>query len=120
MKGLRDHLKEDELGIAKAEVEEMPKPGEEVKVEVKAEAKVGVRIEDLKPFSLEELGRFDGTGGKPIYTGYKGMVYDLSSSPLFQGEKRMRCHLAGKDLTQEMNIAPHGEDLVFKFPVVGR
>jgi 2-oxoglutarate ferredoxin oxidoreductase subunit beta len=118
VEGLRDHLKEDELGIAKAEVEEMPKPKEEV--EVKAETKVGVRIEDLKPFSLEELGRFDGTGGKPIYTGYKGIVYDLSSSPLFQGEKRMRCHLAGKDLTQEMDIAPHGEDLVFKFPVVGK
>jgi predicted heme/steroid binding protein len=51
---------------------------------------------------------------------YKGKVYDLSKSPLFQGEKRMRCHIAGKDLTQDIDVAPHGEDLIFKFPLVGR
>jgi len=32
----------------------------------------------------------------------------------------MRCHIAGKDLTHDIEIAPHGEDLVFTFPVVGR
>jgi predicted heme/steroid binding protein len=77
-------------------------------------------MEDLKPFTHEELQQFDGAGGKPIYIAYKGKVYDLSASPLFQGEKRMRCHIAGKDLTQDMDIAPHVEDLIFKFPLVGR
>jgi predicted heme/steroid binding protein len=32
----------------------------------------------------------------------------------------MRCHIAGKDLTKDIDVAPHGEDLVFKFPAVGR
>jgi predicted heme/steroid binding protein len=114
VEGVRDHLEEDELGIAKAEREEVPKPME--KVEIKPE----IPIEDLKPFTLKELQHFDGSEGKAIYVGYKGKVYDLSSSPLFQGEKRMRCHIAGKDLTKDIEIAPHGEDLVFKFPVVGR
>jgi 2-oxoglutarate ferredoxin oxidoreductase subunit beta len=114
VEGVRDHLQEDELGIAKVEREERQKPAE--KVEVKPE----IPREDLKPFTSEALQHFDGTEGRAIYIGYKGKVYDLSSSPLFQGEKRMRCHIAGKDLTKEIEMAPHGEDLIFKFPVVGR
>ncbi len=112
VEGMRDHLKDDELGIARREV------GAEVRAEV--EEKPEIRIEDLKVFTLEEVKFFDGTDGKPIYIGYKGRVYDISASPLFQGEKRMRCHVAGKDLTKDMEIAPHGEELVFKFPLVGR
>jgi 2-oxoglutarate ferredoxin oxidoreductase subunit beta len=114
VEGQRDYLQEDELGIAKVLVEEKPRPTE------KAEVKPEIPMEDLKPFTLEELQHFDGTAGKLIYIAYKGRIYDLSESPLFQGEKRMRCHIAGKDLTKDIDIAPHGEDLVFKFPLVGR
>jgi 2-oxoglutarate ferredoxin oxidoreductase subunit beta len=116
VEGDREHLLEDELGIAKAtvEVKAVPTPAE--KVEVTPE----VQIEGLKPFTIEELKRFDGSEGKPIHVGYKGKVYDLSASPLFQGEKRMRCHIGGKDLSREIDVAPHGEDLIFNFPVVGR
>jgi 2-oxoglutarate ferredoxin oxidoreductase subunit beta len=116
VEGERDHLREDELGIAKARIEEEPSPMEKGKVEVRPETP----MEDLKPFTIEELQRFDGTAGKPIYVAYKGKIYDLSASPLFQGEKRMRCHIAGKDLTKDIDAAPHGEELVFKFPLVGR
>jgi 2-oxoglutarate ferredoxin oxidoreductase subunit beta len=114
VEGAREHLHEDELGIAKSMGEEVFQPTEEVK------EKSGISTEGLKLFTLQELQHFDGTGGKPIHIAYKGIVYDLSASPLFQGEKRMRCHIAGKDLTKDMDIAPHEEDLVFKFPVVGR
>ena len=114
VEGERDHLREDELGIARAVEKEVIPPAE------KAEEKPVIPTDGLKPFTLEELQRFDGTVGKPIYIAYKGKVYDLSSSPLFQGEKRMRCHIAGKDLTKDIDIAPHGEDLVLKFPAVGR
>jgi 2-oxoglutarate ferredoxin oxidoreductase subunit beta len=116
VEGIRDHLAEDELGIAKAEIElkEAPRPLK------RPEVKVEPPKEELKSLSLKELQRFDGQEGRPLYVGYKGKVYDLSSSPLFQGEKRMRCHIAGKDLTREIELAPHGEDLVLKFPVVGR
>jgi 2-oxoglutarate ferredoxin oxidoreductase subunit beta len=116
VEGIRDHLQEDELGIAKMEVEEVSKPKEEVKVE----APVEIAAEQLKPFTLDELQTFDGAEGKPIYIAYKGKVYDLSKSPLFQGEKRMRCHIAGKDLTKDIDVAPHGEDLILKFPLVGK
>ena len=137
VEGTRDHLGEDELGIAKAETDlkEAPRPSE--RVEVSPEPRsftpfsetglgAGERVkaeplkEDLKPLTLKELQRFVGQEGRPLYIGYKGKVYDLSSSPLYQGEKRMRCHIAGKALTREIEFAPHGEDLVLKFPVVGR
>jgi 2-oxoglutarate/2-oxoacid ferredoxin oxidoreductase subunit beta len=114
VEGERDHLAEDELGIAKAVIEQTIQPTE--KVQTKPEIPIG----DLKPFTLEELQRFNGREGKPIYVAYKEKVYDLSASSLFQGEKRMRCHIAGKDLTRDIDLAPHGEDLVFKFPLVGR
>ena len=114
VEGVRDHLAEDELGIAKAEREEVPKPV------TKVEAKPEIPKADLKPFTLKELENFNGIEGRPIYVGYKGKVYDLSNSPLFQSEKKMRCHLAGKDLTKDIEMAPHGEDLIFKFSVVGR
>lgn len=114
VEGVRDHLRDDELGIGRREAE--GKPEREEKVEVKAET----ISEELKLYTLEELKNFDGTEGRPIYIAYKGKIYNISSSPLFQGEKRMRCHIAGKDLTGDIEIAPHGEELVFKFPVVGR
>jgi predicted heme/steroid binding protein len=79
-----------------------------------------VPLEGVKLFTLEELRQYDGAEGRLIYIGYKGNVYDISASPLFKGEKRMRCHIAGKDLTKDIDIAPHGEDLIFQFPVVGR
>jgi 2-oxoglutarate/2-oxoacid ferredoxin oxidoreductase subunit beta len=116
VEGVRDHLKEDELGIAKAEtiLEQPPRAME--KEEVKPEPS----LDTLKPFTPEDLKTFDGAEGRPIYVGYKGKVYDVSPSPLFQGEKRMRCHLGGKDLTKMMSAAPHGEELILKFPLVGR
>jgi 2-oxoglutarate/2-oxoacid ferredoxin oxidoreductase subunit beta len=116
VEGFRDRLNEDELGIARAEVEPEVLPGPIEKVEVTPE----VSGESLKSFTLQELQRYDGTEGRSLYLGYKGRVYDLSASPLFQGAQRMRCHIAGKDLTHEIEMAPHGEDLVFKFPLVGR
>jgi len=116
VEGIREHLEDDELGIARAEaeVEKVSQPP------VKEERRAEPPAESLKPFTLEELQRFDGTEGRPIYVAYQGKVYDLSGSPLFRGEKRMRCHVAGKDLTREISSAPHSEELIFKFPVVGR
>lgn len=115
VEGIRDHLKDDELGIAR-----VTGKGEEGRPAEKVEVRPEVPVEPLAIFTLQELSRFDGLEGRPLYVGYKGRVYDLSASPLFQGEKRMRCHLGGKDLSHEIDLAPHGEDLIFKFPVVGR
>jgi 2-oxoglutarate/2-oxoacid ferredoxin oxidoreductase subunit beta len=116
VEGVKDRLEENELGIARAEEGAVRIAPEEVK----PEAPAAPPDKELRPISREELERLDGLEGRPLCIAYKGTVYDLSKSPLFQGDKRMRCHIAGKDLTKDIEMAPHGEDLVFKFPQVGR
>lgn len=51
---------------------------------------------------------------------YKGEVYDLSESYHWKNGKHWVIHEAGHDLTHEMGDAPHFEDVLNKFPVVGK
>lgn len=69
-------------------------------------------------FDRETLRQFDGSDGKPIYTAYQGKVYDVTESPLFADGEHFE-HFAGVDLTDAMEDAPHGEEVLGKFPVVG-
>jgi predicted heme/steroid binding protein len=77
-----------------------------------------VILEDLKKFSLNELKGFDGKGGKPAYVGYKGKVYDVTGSAMW-GDGDHMGHAAGMDLTLDMKIAPHADDVMEKMKVVG-
>ncbi len=74
----------------------------------------------MRYFSLEELRNYDGVDGKPAYIGYKGAVYDVSGSFLWSNGKHQALHRAGFDLTEELKSAPHGEEFIMRFPVVGR
>jgi len=69
--------------------------------------------------SLEELREFDGKSGKPVYVALKGKIYDVSESPLWKTGKHQGRHPAGTDLTEEIANAPHAEEVLTKFPVVG-
>lgn len=70
-------------------------------------------------FTHDELGCYDGKNGAPVYIAYKGRVYDVSRSFLWQEGQHQVLHTAGADLTDCLAQAPHGEDLLKKFPVVG-
>ena len=72
-----------------------------------------------KKISPEDLKKFDGTNGQPLYIVYKDKVYDLSSSKLWLQGKHMGTHLRTDDLTEAIKAAPHGEDNVFRYPLVG-
>jgi pyruvate ferredoxin oxidoreductase beta subunit len=73
----------------------------------------------LKAFTLAELAAFDGREGQPAYVAYKGKVYDVTGSSLWEeGEHQME-HRAGRDLTQQIENAPHSEDVLGSFKVVG-
>lgn len=72
-----------------------------------------------KEFTAEELSRYDGTEGKPIYIAHKGRVIDVSGSKLWKTGKHMNRHSSGRDLTQEFNAAPHGLDVLDRYPQVG-
>jgi predicted heme/steroid binding protein len=73
----------------------------------------------MKEFSKEELARYNGKNGAPAYAAYKGNVYDVSGSFLWNDGNHQVLHNAGADLTDAMEQAPHGRDVLGKFPVVG-
>lgn len=72
-----------------------------------------------KTFTLEELKKYNGKNGSPAFVARQGKVYDVSSSFLWQQGNHEVLHNAGADLTNQLNEAPHGIELLEKFPVVG-
>ena len=73
----------------------------------------------LKEFSREELTKFNGEDGKPVYLAYEGKVYDVSESKLWKTGLHMRRHQAGTDLSEEIGGAPHGIEVLKRLPQVG-
>ncbi|MGO9312234.1 MAG: DUF2231 domain-containing protein [Syntrophobacteraceae bacterium] len=69
--------------------------------------------------SLEELAQKDGKEGKPVYIAYEGKIYDVSRSNLWKTGVHMRRHHSGKDLTADMSAAPHGPEVLERYPQVG-
>ena len=72
-----------------------------------------------RAFSKEELRHFNGKNGAPAYVAFQGKVYDVSKSFLWLGGRHWVFHNAGADLTDELVAAPHGSDMLDRFPVVG-
>ncbi|MBI2860661.1 MAG: cytochrome B5 [Chloroflexi bacterium] len=72
----------------------------------------------MKTFSKAELKQYNGCNG-PTYIAYAGKVYDVSSSFLWKKGIHQCSHEAGQDLTPDLDQAPHGPDLMDKFPVIG-
>ena len=67
----------------------------------------------------DELQQYDGKKGNPIYISYKGKIYDVSKSRLWKDGVHMNIHEAGEDLTNDLSVAPHGEEVLDKFEQVG-
>lgn len=73
----------------------------------------------MREFTSEELAHYCGREGALAYVAYQGQVYDVSASFLWQGGRHQAMHEAGTDLTASLDGAPHGIDLLERFPVVG-
>ncbi len=73
----------------------------------------------MKEFTAEELLSFDGKDGRPISIAFQGKVYDVTKSPLWAKGLHMNRHAAGKDLTAEISAAPHGIEVLERYPQVG-
>jgi predicted heme/steroid binding protein len=72
----------------------------------------------MREFTLVELSEFTGKNGKLAYIGYKGKVYDVTGSFQWKNGDHW-LHEAGSDLTAAMKDAPHFDDLLIPFEVVG-
>ena len=75
-------------------------------------------VTEMKEYTLEELAEYDGRNGK-TYVAYQGQVYDVSNSDLWENGTHKGTHNAGKNLTEEMDDAPHGPEELKDYPVVG-
>jgi len=73
----------------------------------------------MKEFDADELARFNGENGSPIYVAHDGKVYDVSKSKLWRNGQHMKRHSAGVDLTADIQAAPHDSDVLKRYPQVG-
>jgi predicted heme/steroid binding protein len=76
-------------------------------------------LAELRKFTAKELEEYNGKNGKPAYIAYKGKVYDASGSDLWSSGEHMGLHQAGKDLTDELEMAPHMEEVFERVKMVG-
>jgi len=72
----------------------------------------------MRIFTKEELKKYDGSKGI-AYVAYHGKVYDVSQSFLWKRGVHQVTHRAGCDPTEALKEAPHGSEILDKFPVVG-
>jgi predicted heme/steroid binding protein len=73
----------------------------------------------MKSFSKEELARYNGKNGAPAYIAYKGKVYDASNSFQWRNGRHQVIHNAGGDLTDSLERAPHGVEMLERLPMIG-
>ena len=73
----------------------------------------------MKELTAEELSSFNGKDGQPIYIAFQGKVYDVTKSPLWAKGLHMNRHPAAKDLTGEISAAPHGPEVLERYPQIG-
>jgi predicted heme/steroid binding protein/uncharacterized membrane protein len=73
----------------------------------------------MKEFDDESLKEFNGKDGKPVYVAHQGKVYDVSASRFWKTGTHMKRHPSGGDLTSEITAAPHGPELLDRYPQVG-
>ncbi|MGB7572429.1 MAG: DUF2231 domain-containing protein [Thermodesulfobacteriota bacterium] len=73
----------------------------------------------MKELTAEELSSFNGKDGQPIYIALQGKVYDVTKSPLWAKGLHMNRHPAAKDLTGEISAAPHGPEVLERYPQIG-
>jgi predicted heme/steroid binding protein/uncharacterized membrane protein len=73
----------------------------------------------MKEFDLETLSQFNGKDGKPVYIIHQGRVFDVSQSKLWKTGVHMKRHQSGTDLTADIEAAPHGLEVLDRYPQVG-
>ena len=76
-------------------------------------------MNETRKVTKQELEANNGTSGKPAFIAYKGKVYDVSESSFWIDGDHIGMHNAGKDLTEELEMAPHREENFQRVKLVG-
>jgi predicted heme/steroid binding protein len=72
----------------------------------------------VRTFTKGELRKYDGSNGV-AFIAFEGRVYDVSESFHWKRGVHQVMHRAGYDLNEALKRAPHGPDMLDRFPVVG-
>ncbi len=72
-----------------------------------------------RSFVQDELEKFDGKEGRAFYIAFKGKIYDLSNSKLWIQGTHMGIHTKNENLAETIKTAPHGEEMLERFAVLG-
>lgn len=70
----------------------------------------------MKEINSDELAKNNGKNGTPAYIVHGGSVYDVTESKLWKGGIHMQIHRAGGDLSAEIQAAPHGTEVLERYP----
>ncbi|MDR0471886.1 MAG: cytochrome B5 [Nitrososphaerota archaeon] len=72
-----------------------------------------------KKVTRQELEANNGKDGKPAWIAYQGKVYDVSENSFWISGEHMGMHNAGKDLTEDLDMAPHQDENFNKLKLIG-
>ena len=73
----------------------------------------------LVQITRQQLQENNGKNGKPAYVAYQGKVYEVTESSFWMEGDHLGMHQAGKDLTEELEMAPHKEENLQRVKLVG-
>ncbi len=73
---------------------------------------------ETKTFTTAQIAEFNGKNGKPASVAYKGLVYDVTESAQWLDGDHLG-HEAGNNLTDQMEIAPHSDEVMGRMKKVG-
>jgi len=73
----------------------------------------------MKEIDPKDLPKYNGKDGNPVYIVYKDRVIDVSASRLWKTGRHMNRHPSGQDLTVDIQAAPHGLEVLDRYPQVG-
>jgi len=76
-------------------------------------------LSEQKQVTKQELEENNGKDGKPAYFAYKGKVYDVTQSSFWIDGDHLGMHQAGRDLSEELEMAPHKEENFQRVKLVG-
>lgn len=74
---------------------------------------------DLPIYTRKQLSLRNGQDKPEIWIAYAGVIYDVSTSRLWQNGKHYE-HWAGQDLSEELKDAPHTISVFERFKAIGR
>ena len=73
----------------------------------------------LVQITRQQLQENNGKNGKPAYVAYQGKVYEVTDSSFWMEGDHLGMHEAGKDLTEELEMAPHKDENLQRVKLVG-